>query len=148
MQEKTSHASTDFSGRLELALRRAGMTKGGLAESLGVPASTVSRWKGIHHPSPVLMNGVAKTLGVRREWLVAGLEPMADPVNYLGSPPDPSGVINDAPPYHSFPVLPMISKEHAIYVADAQIRLCLSERRDPTADELDFIRLLLSRATT
>ena len=76
MQEKT-FPPKDFSGRLELALLRAGMTKARLAEALGVPASTVSRWKGIHFPSPVLMASVAKTLAVRREWLVVGLDPMA-----------------------------------------------------------------------
>jgi transcriptional regulator with XRE-family HTH domain len=96
MQEKNSHGLKDFSVRLELALRRAGMTKRGLADAIGVPASTVSRWKGIHHPSPVLMNSVAKTLGVRREWLVVGLDPMSDG-------PDPQSMtVKDGPELPAF----------------------------------------------
>lgn len=69
-------ALKDFSDRLDVALNSAGMSRGDLAAACGVSASTVSRWKGKHTPQPSMLTTVAHVLGVRREWLVTGVEPM------------------------------------------------------------------------
>ncbi|MES2467615.1 MAG: helix-turn-helix transcriptional regulator [Verrucomicrobiota bacterium] len=76
MQEKNSTLLKDFSERLNMALMSAGMSRGALAKRCGVSASTISRWRGSHLPSPVILTTVSEVLGVRREWLAAGLEPM------------------------------------------------------------------------
>jgi transcriptional regulator with XRE-family HTH domain len=76
MQQKNSAALKDFSERLKMALMAEGKNKADLAQACGVSPSTVSRWKGAHLPSPVLLTLAAEVLNVRREWLAAGLEPM------------------------------------------------------------------------
>lgn len=76
---KMSDTPKDFSDRLNLALSRAGMNRAQLATACGVAASTISRWQNVNTPNPALLSVAAKTLGVRREWLVAGTQPMQAP---------------------------------------------------------------------
>lgn len=134
----------DFSSRLDLALSTAGMTRGDLAAACGVSPSTVSRWRGKHTPSPVLLGMAANALKVRREWLVAGTDPMRpapldDIVDFTAELP----LREDTPSYQTNKKLPA-SKSIYLSLMIAILQEVLSGKR-PVAD-LDEVHALLDLA--
>lgn len=86
MQHKNTTSRNNFSERLRTALRYSGLTHSALARRLGVNRSTVSRWNGNNLPAPEKLEQIAAELGVRREWLTAGLDPMLDESSRLTEP--------------------------------------------------------------
>ncbi len=89
-QQVKSSILRDFSDRFELALRTRSLSKADVARQINVSAPTVSRWKGKHIPSPSVMESLCKVLGVRKEWLIAGTEPM-EPTSQIQGEPWPPG---------------------------------------------------------
>lgn len=62
----------NFPARLEEALKRAGLSKGALAQGTNVALSTVSRWFGGAVPKWETVYQIGNLLGVDANWLLTG----------------------------------------------------------------------------
>lgn len=68
----------NFLTRLDIALKKAGLNRQGLAKALGVAPSTLTRWNHGAEPRMGVIADIARLANVRREWLSAGIEPMEE----------------------------------------------------------------------
>ena len=66
----------NFSSRLAEAIAKSGKSKGGLAASVGVALSTVSRWLGGTVPKAETIARIAAVLSVDAKWLLTGEIPL------------------------------------------------------------------------
>jgi len=101
----------NFSERLTAIWRESKISKGVIADQLGVALSTVSRWFGGKVPSSHHLHGLADLLGVDAQWLLHGgqektpnriMEPDStvtprfnEPPSIYGNPPDFRQVLED-----------------------------------------------------
>jgi transcriptional regulator with XRE-family HTH domain len=74
----------NISERLEHAIRFSGHSKGALAEHIGVPQSSVSRWLSGSEPRSDRLFEIAKFLSVDVKWLMTG-EGRMEPVKLSGN---------------------------------------------------------------
>jgi len=77
MSRPEEKISAGWGARLKLARTRMNMTQEQLAGIMGVVKATVGRWELERHPvASATWPTLAGVLGVRREWLQFGIEPM------------------------------------------------------------------------
>ncbi|KKM26353.1 hypothetical protein LCGC14_1585660 [marine sediment metagenome] len=64
---------TDFPDRLEIAMRRAGLSQAALATILGVSSSTISDWVSArYYPRAEILMVLPDVLAVSGHWLLTG----------------------------------------------------------------------------
>lgn len=86
---------TEFTNRLQTALRASGKSREELACCVGVSPSTISRWvNGIGLPDVYQFREIARFFDVSSEWFLRDASPLSDPEEIsakLGLSPDTVG---------------------------------------------------------
>jgi transcriptional regulator with XRE-family HTH domain len=85
MSNIISEVSAKFAERLDLALRKANVSRTRLAQELNVAKSSITRWNHGTIPRAEVITQIAAITGVRKEWLSAGIgemEPAAAQVKW------------------------------------------------------------------